>query len=357
MASLQEKRQPVTGMPMRLGALAAVASLMLAPVAWGAAAPAPSTVINLKFSHHEPPAGRIGQGFQRWADMVGEKTNGKVKIQVFPAQTLGKAPDSYPMVQNGIADIAWLSTSFYAGQFPLTEVYNLPMLGVPTAKAGAAALWEFYQGSPAVQKEWSSVKVLVTFSTGMQFVNTAKKPVRTLEDIKGQKIRVAGWGTTNFIRSVGGNPIFVSPPELYDGVSKGVLDGMVFDWQGIQSGRLYEVLSYATYSPVAQIPQLLIMNLDRWKSLPPDIQKAFEEMGGKFGAQMLGAAFDEADPIGEENFKKLGKEVIKLPADEVARWQAAAKPIWAEWATQMKGKGLDGQAALEQIQQAIAKNK
>ena len=356
MVTQPKRRQPTGGMLGRLGALAAVAGLALAPAAWGAGAPAPD-VINLKFSHHEPPAGRIGQGFQRWADMVGEKTNGKVRIQVFPAQTLGKAPDSYSMVQNGIADIAWLSTSFYAGQFPLTEVYNLPMLGVPTAKAGAAALWEFYHGSPAVQKEWSSVKVLVTFSTGMQFVNTSKKAVRSLEDLKGQKIRVAGWGTTNFIKSVGGNPIFVSPPELYDGISKGVIDGMVFDWQGIQSGRLYEVLRYSTYSPVAQIPQLLIMNPERWKSLPPEIQKVFEEMGGKFGAQMLGGAFDEADPIGEENFKKLGKEVIKLPADEVARWQAAAKPIWSEWVAQMKSKGLDGQAALEQIQQAIANNK
>ncbi|HWU38762.1 MAG TPA: hypothetical protein VN203_14025, partial [Candidatus Acidoferrum sp.] len=62
-------------------------------------------------------------------------------------------------------------------------------------------------------------------------------------------------------------------------------------------------------------------------------------------------------PVGEENFKKLGKEVIKLSADEQARWQAAAKPIWTGWVDQVKSKGLDGQAALDQIQQAIAKNK
>ncbi len=342
---------------VRVGVLAGLVGLTLAPVAWAAESPVPATVITLKFSHHEPPTGRIGLAFQKWADMVGEKASGRVKVQVFPAQTLGKAADSYAMVQSGIADIAWLSTSFYAGQFPLSEVYNLPMLGVPTARAGGAALWVFYQSSPAVQKEWSSVKVLVTFSTGMQFVSTAKKPVRNLQDVKGLKIRVAGWGTTNFIKNVGGNPIFVSPPELYDGTSKGVLDGMVFDWQGIQSGRLYEVLNFATYSPVAQIPQFLIMNPDRWKSLPPDIQKVFEEMGGKFGAQMLSGAFDEADPIGVENFTRLGKEVIKLSVDEQARWQAAAKPVWAEWTTQVKGKGLDGQTALEQIQQAIARNK
>jgi TRAP-type C4-dicarboxylate transport system substrate-binding protein len=289
--------------------------------------------------------------------MVGEKTNGRVKIQVFAAQTLGKGPDSYAMVQNGIADIAWLMVGFFPGQFPLTEVYNLPMLGIPSGKAGASALWDYYQSSPAVQKEWASVKVLTTFSSGMQFVNTAKKPVRSLQDIKGQKIRVTGWGTTNFIRSLGGNPIAMSPPEMYDGISKGVIDGMVFDWQGIQSSRLYEVLNYATYTPLVQVPQILAMNPDRWKSLPADIQKVFEEMGGKFGAQMLGGGFDEADPVGEENFKKLGKEVIKLSADEQAKWQAAAKPIWAGWVDQVKGKGLDGQAALEQIQKAIAKNK
>ncbi len=345
------------GMCLRLGVLAAVVGLVLAPVAWGAGAPAPANVINLKLSHHEPPTGKTGQAFQKWADMVGEKTNGKVKVQVFPAQTLGKGPDSYAMVQNGIADIAWIMIGFFPGQFPLSEVYNLPMLGVPSGKAGASALWDYYQGSPAVQKEWSTVKVLTTFSSGVQFVNTSKKPVRNLADIKGQKIRVTGWGTTNFIKSVGGNPIGMSPPEMYDGISKGVIDGMVFDWQGIQSSRLYEVLSYATYTPLVQVPQFFVMNLERWKSLPPDVQKVFEEMGGKFGAQMLGGAFDEADPIGEENFKKLGKEVIKLPADEIARWQAAAKPIWSGWVEQVKSKGLDGQTALEQIQQAIAKNK
>jgi len=72
---------------------------------------------------------------------------------------------------------------------------------------------------------------------------------------------------------------------------------------------------------------------------------------------MLGGAFDEADPIGAENFTKLGKEVIKLSAEEQAKWQAAAEPIWAEWVAQMKRKGLDGQTALDQVRQAIAKNK
>jgi len=341
---------------MRLGALAAAVGLALAPAAWAGAA-TPANVINLKLSHHEPPTGRTGLAFQKWADMVAEKTNGKVKVQVFAAQTLGKGPDSYAMVQSGIADIAWLMLGFFPGQFPLSEVYNLPMLGVPSGKAGASALWEYYQGSSAVQREWQTVKVLTTFSSGVQFVNTAKKPVRSLSDIKGQKIRVTGWGCTNFIKSVGGNPIMMSPPEMYDGISKGVIDGMVFDWQGIQSARLYEVLSYATYMPLVQVPQFLAMNLDRWKSLPPDVQKVLEEMGGKFGAQMLGGSFDEADPIGVENFGKLNKEVIKLSADERAKWQAAAEPIWAEWVAQIKRKGLDGQAALDQIQQAIARNK
>jgi len=345
----------MTRMSVRLGALAAVIGLLLVPLAWGAGAPA--DVINLKFSHHEPPAARIAVAFQKWADMVGEKTNGKVKIQMFPAQTLGKGADSYAMVQSGIADMAWLMLGFFPGQFPLSEAYNLPMLGVPGGKVGASALWDYYQGNPAVQKEWQTVKVITTFSSGTQFVNTAKKPVRTLADIKGQKIRVTGWGCTNFIKSVGGNPIGMSPPEMYDGISKGVIDGMVFDWQGIQSSRLYEVLSYATYSPLVQVPQFLAMNLDKWNSFPPEVKKAFEEVGGKFGAQMLGGAFDEADPIGAENFTKLGKEVIKLSAEEQAKWQAAAEPIWAEWVAQMKRKGLDGQTALDQVRQAIAKNK
>ena len=75
------------------------------------------------------------------------------------------------------------------------------------------------------------------------------------------------------------------------------------------------------------------------------------------GAEFFGAAFDQADPEGEENFKKLGKEIIALSPEEQKRWQEAAKPIWAEWVNQMKEKKLDGQKTLDQMLAALEKNK
>lgn len=317
----------------------------------------PAEVIQMKLSHHEPAGGRIGQGYQKWADMVGEKTNGRVKITVYAGETLGKGRDAYPMVQNGIADIAWVVGAFFPGQFPLTEVYNLPLLGVPSGKVGGASLWDVYQQNPEMQKEWSQVKTLCVYSSGVQFVATAKKPVKQLEDLKGLKLRVAGWGPTAFLKAVGGNPIAITPPEMYDAIQKGVLDGMIFDWQGIQSSRLYEVLNHATPFTVVNVPQGFIMNNKTWEKLPPDIQKVFTDMGGKWGAEFFGSAFDQADPEGADNFKKLGKEIITLSPEEQKRWQDSAKPIWNEWVSQMKGKGQDGQKALDQILAALEKNK
>ena len=109
-----------------------------------------------------------------------------------------------------------------------------------------------------------------------------------LEDLKGLKLRVAGWGPTNFLKAVGGNPISITPPEMYDAIQKGVLDGMIFDWQGIKSSRLYEGLNYATPYTVVNVPQGFIMNNRTWNSLSPDIQEVFTEMGGKWGLSSLG---------------------------------------------------------------------
>ena len=102
----------------------------------------------------------------------------------------------------------------------------------------------------------------------------------------------------------------------------------------------------------------MIMNQNKWKALPADVQKSFDEVAGKYYGQTVGVdSFDKADIDGEANFKKLGKEVIAFTPEEQQKWRDASKPVWTDWVKQVKDKNLDGQKALDQLIEAVAKNK
>ena len=313
-------------------------------------------VIQLRLQNHEQQNAANSQAFQRWADQVGQKTNGKVKITVYHAETLGKGMDAYPMVLNGIADLAWVVVPFFPGQFPLTEVSSLPMIGVTSSKVGGAAMADLYQQNAQMQKEWSSVHVITLFTSGEYHLGT-KKQVAKLDDVKGLRIRAAGWGMTEMLKRGGANPITMAPAELYDSLSKGVIDGVIGDWQIMQANRLQEVLNYATNMAVGAAPQAFIMNKQKWESLPPDVQQVINEMSGKWASQFLGEAFDSVGPTFKENFTKANKQITEISPQEQAAWLEAIKPVWNDWVAMVNSKGLDGKTALEQMQAALAKNK
>ena len=360
---MKHTRLVVTGLVLAAGMLVTACGGTAAPPAatsapaQPAAAAATTATYNFKFTDHEPPRSPFNTVIQKWADEINQKTSGKVKITIYPAETLAKGTDAFPAVKNDIADMGWAIVAFFPGQFPMTEVFTMPVLGIPSSKVGVDALWDVYSQNQQMQNEWSSVHLIGFTMSGSQFIATSKKPVNTMADVKGLKLRVAGFGGTELFKSIGASPVNIAPPDMYDAINKGVLDGCVFDWMGIQSNKLNEVLNYATTLPIVYQPQAVIMNKDKWNSLPPDIQKVFNDMGGKYLGEMAATgAFDMADQQGVNNFKKQNKQVITFSPDEVQKWTDAAKPVWAKWVDSAKAKG-DSQKALDETIAAIAKNK
>ncbi len=324
------------------------------PTAAPAKAAAPT--VTLKFAHHNPAAGYLHTAFMDYADSINKATGGSVKAQIYAAETLAKGSDMVPAVQTGVADMGWAVMGMFPGQFPLTEAYMLPLMGQKSSTAGSQAMNDWFQNSPELQKEWSSLKLLGFTSSAPQWVMTGKKPVRTFEDVKGLKLRIAGWGGTELLKAVGASPVNMAPPEMYDSVAKGIIDGAVFDWMGGDDFKLWEVINYATTFPIVFQAQALVMNKAKWDSLTPDQQKAITSVSGETAGKLLGAAFDRSDVEVSAKFKGLpGKEIISISPDDQAKWRNAAKPVWDAWVKQVAGKGLDGQKAIEGLQTAIAK--
>jgi len=318
----------------------------------------PANPIVLRVGYHEPANGAFDLAFQDIAAQIEAKTNGACKLELFPGELLGKGADMVSMVVNGVADIGWVVSAFFPGQFPITEVSNLPMMGIRDSRVGAKSLWDFSQVTPEIIEEWSYGMHLLTFTTsGYQFISTASKQVFVPDDLKGLKIRVAGSIPSRFIEVVGGSPVSLPKPDIYEAMDKGVIDGFSLDWLGSDSSKLQEVTNYVMDMPFLTVPHGIIMNQAKWDALPDDIKAVFDEVFGVNATQVFGTAWDESDaPLSRDFAAMPGRTITSVTDAQAALWRDSARPIWDEWIDAMDAKGLDGQAMLDKFLGFVEQN-
>ncbi len=140
--------------------------------------------VKLKFSNFFPATHQYAILGQQFCDEIKKRTNGKVEIAYYPSGILTSAPKMFEGVVNGVSDIGLSHCEYTRGRFPVTETLSLP-LGYPSGYVAGEVANDFY--NQFHQKEWDAVHVLLFYSTGPQIISTVKKPVRTLEDLKGLK--------------------------------------------------------------------------------------------------------------------------------------------------------------------------
>ena len=308
------------------------------------AVPVSAQVITLTLADQNSPAGwGPTNALAPWVKRVEEATKGRVKIQVYPSQTLVKGPQSWNALKSGVADMAWNFHGYWPDLTPLADVITLPSLPFKSAEKGSEVLWKLYEKFPAIQKEFQDVKVLMLWTSNPYFLLTTKKQVKTLEDLKGMKIRVTGGPPTDQMRALGAVPTAIPMPDNYLSLDKGVIDGMGAPWEAIHGFRLYEVAKYYTMAPLSAVYFSLAVNKQKWNSLPKDIQDAIMSVSGLEGSKFWGRNFFDTAEAGVLERVKAGKhEMIKyvVPPEELARWtKVAGEPLWAGWVKKMESKG------------------
>jgi len=278
-----------------------------------------------------------------WVKKLEEVTDNRVKVEVFASQTLVKGKDAWNGVKTGIADMSWVFHGYYPGMTPLADVISLPALGIKSAEHGSKVLWKLYEKFPAIKKEFSDNKVLLFFTSYPYMLITRDKPVKTLEDIKGLKIRMPGGPSTEMLVALGGVPIMLPMSDNYVSLQKGFIDGMGSPWEALQVFRLYEVANYYTDAPFPAVYFSVVMNKKKWDSLPQDIQDAIMSISGLKGSKWWGKRwYDHAENRLQRQLKGLGKsiEVYHLSESERARWlEVGGKPIWEKWVRTQESNG------------------
>ena len=182
-----------------------------------------------------------------------------------------------------------VSTAIGRNMTPLSDVITLPGLPFTTAENGSEVLWKLYEKFPAIQREFKDVHVCQLWTSHPYFLITNKKQVKTIEDIKGMKIRVTGGPPTEQMKALGALPVLTPMPDNYQSLDKGIIDGMGAPWEAILSFRLYEVVKYYTIVPTSAVSYFsMSMNQQKWESLPKDVQAAITSVSGLEAAKFWG---------------------------------------------------------------------
>lgn len=306
--------------------------------------------IKLTYSCFFPPTHINSKLADAWCKEVEKRTDGKVQIAYYPGQTLTKGTQCYDGVVQGISDVGFSILQYTPGRFPVMDVINLP-IGFPNGKVATAIINEVYDKFQP--KELSDTKVMYLHSHGPGLIHTKDKPVKVMEDLKGLKLRSHG-PTAEMIKCLGGTPVAIPMPELYQALQKGVVDGAVFPFEANKGWRLGEVTKYvsACYSTAYGLSFFVVMNKDRWNSLSPEIQKAIEEINTEWVIKQ-GEAWDKIDNDGKEFVMSKGNTIVEITPEESARRAKAVSPVMDAFAKDLASKKLPGQEVLDFVQKRL----
>jgi TRAP-type C4-dicarboxylate transport system substrate-binding protein len=317
--------------------------------------PVPAKPIELNVYYHGGPRGGQSLFYQAWIKKVEKATGGRVKMTWYPGAVLGPPMEAYEMIKNGAVPMGCIIQGFYPGRFPLSNVVQLPFLGLPSAEVGSRIFWELYEKFPEFKADYPGVKVLILYTDAPTPIGT-KKPIRTAEDIKGMKIRSLAGAPTEMLKELGAVPVLMPPTDIYTSMERGVIDGWMISWEGCCGMKYQEVTNYFLTANMYQPALGFVMNLDAWKSLPPDIQKIFDKYTGAAGAKFFGTEFDRYNNECKQQVKAMkSKEIIQLSPQQVTKWKKITRPVWDRWIADMKAKGLPGQAVADEAERLLEK--
>lgn len=307
---------------------------------------APAKVITLKFAYDMPAKGVIVPGWTWWANQVEQQSNGRVKIDFYPAGALFDQQDTPDSLKADVADIANISLTAHTDLEPITNVFGLPGMEFPdNTLQGYMDKYDAYlklsQKYPAISNELSDYKLLM-WVPNPSYLLITKKQVIVPSDLKGMKIGCSAI-QGQVIQLAGGTPVQMIPPNMYENISKGVVDGGLVSWSHVSVYKLTEVANYFLDRGFTQESTQICMNLQKWNSLPPDIQKIMMDNVRESISRSC-QAFLSGNQNGINLVKDSNKTITTLTPDQSKQWDNVETPIQEAWSKDAQSKGVSNAA-------------
>jgi TRAP-type C4-dicarboxylate transport system substrate-binding protein len=312
---------------------------------------APAVAETLRFSSFEPPMAHVTKEILTpWAQDVSAASNGELTIQVFPGGSLGRNPaQQLQLVEDGVADIAWVIPGYSPGRFQESEVAELPFL-IPSSTIGSSAMWKMYELGH-FKGDFNKLKMLGIFVSYPNSI-ASNKPVVEPEDVKGLNFRAPGPVMLSAVEALGAVPVGgITGPTVAESISRGLIDGTFTQWGAMETFRMGDVISHFNTAPLGATPMLVVMNKARYDGLSDTAKAAIEKFSGAAFSERFGKSFDAN--IAKARGELLAKgtiTVVEPDEAQAARWRAAVAIATEQWT----GKTPDGQAIYDAFVGAIA---
>ncbi|KNF09693.1 tripartite ATP-independent periplasmic transporter solute receptor, DctP family [Gottschalkia purinilytica] len=296
-------------------------------------------VIQINYGHGFMPETPHHKSSLKFKEEVEKKTNGKVKVNVFPSSQLGSAREMFEGLQLGTQEIALVPTARISGFAPELQLFDLPFLF--PSRDTAYKLMDGKVGNDLLKTlEKQYVKGVVFYEDGFKHF-TSNNKITEAKDFKGQKFRTMESPIVmKQFKSLGANPVPIDFAELYNSLQLGVIDGQENPLVTIENMKFYEVQDYLLLSEHAYLGHALLFNDNWFKKLPKDIQKILYDTGRELAKWQRKEVQKEEEKY-LKTIEKSGTKIIKLNEKQKKELKKITNPVHKEYVKMFGDKILN----------------
>ena len=311
-----------------------------------------------KLHHMLPPVSNAHTNFlQPWAEKVEAESNGRIKIDIYPAMQLGgKPPQLFDQVRKGVVDLSWTVTGYTPGRFPKSTVFELPFIPL-SARITSMALQEYAEKE--MQDEMKDVHLLAMHTHFPGSLHSREKDIKSLEDLEDMKVRAPNKMMADAFGLLGANTVFLPVPSMPSALSKGVIDVAVLPFEVVKPLKIDELAPHHTEFKgdrgLYTNTFIFSMNKDAYESLPADLKAVIDRNSGVNLAGFIGDAFDAYEVGARGDAMKRGNTFSSIEGAEFDRWKEKLAPVTEQWLKEMNDDGYDGQRLLDEAKDLIKK--
>lgn len=318
-------------------------------IAFAVNAPVNAQTVEFKASIFTPPQNPLTRGMLKWAELIKEKSSGRIEIKVFSSSQMGPPPRQFDLARTGVADFSVVLHGLTPGRFPLSELAHVPgVLKANSNFGGAQALTSI---APVFAAEHPGVKII-----NMLVLKTAlisKKEIKNAADLTGKRVRAAGSVQSDVLSAMGAVPVLIQPGEMSEALNKGMIDGASTAYSAVASFKLDDVAKFIAEGNMGLVTFATIMNQKSYDALPADLKKIIDENNG-MASNIIFARLLEDDEIAiRETLIKQGIKIRSLEDD--ALLLKASGEILAQATAKASANGADVQKVLKKFENAAAK--
>jgi TRAP-type C4-dicarboxylate transport system substrate-binding protein len=318
------------------------------------AAGSASAQVVLNASSWVPPSHLLTVAMMEFCKDVEKDTSGRVRCNLL-AKAPVNATQTFDGVRDGLMDLSFTVPGYTPGRFPLSEVGEFPFLG-NTSSATSVAYQRVYDRHLKKHDEYKGVQTLAVFTHGPGQIFNTRRPINSLKDLEGLKIRVGGGVVNEVAKVLGTVPMLKPAPESYELLSQGVADGLFFPKESALSFKLVPLIKHVTYVPdgLYNVTFMLMMNPAKYNSIPAADRAVIDKYSGEHYARRAGKAWDDVDAKSEAAVREAKIPVVTASPEFIAEIKAKTGGLEKAWIDKVKARGIDGAAVMADLRKEIA---